>query len=142
MPTPERDTAAAMPQENVEIIGRLYRAMDARDLRGIEELAHAEAEWIPDSRMGQGPIRGRANVINFFEERAEMFGELRTEVERLSEVDDRVLAFIRVSGRGGISGAGFEIRIAHLWTVRDGVVVRGEGYGDRSQALEAAGLRE
>ena len=81
-------------------------------------------------------------MIRFFTERADMFGEIHTEVERLEAVDDTVLAFIRVSGRGEASGAGFDIRIGHLWTLRDGVVVRGEGYGDRGAALEAAGLND
>jgi ketosteroid isomerase-like protein len=80
--------------------------------------------------------------MRFFTERAEMFDELRTEPERFWEKDDRVVVFLRVTGRGGESGAGFEIRVGHLWTVRQGVVVRGEGYGDRSEALEAAGLKE
>ncbi len=33
----------------------------------------------------------------------------------------------------------------HFWTlctVRDGKIVRGEGFTDRAEALEAAGLRE
>jgi ketosteroid isomerase-like protein len=51
-----------------------------------------------------------------------------------------VLAFIRVSGAGVSSGAGFEIRIAHLWALTDGQVVRGEGFGDRGEAAEAAGV--
>ena len=53
-----------------------------------------------------------------------------------------MLVFVRVSGSGAGSGPGFDIRIAHLWTLSDGVVVRGEGYGDRDEALEAAGLSE
>jgi ketosteroid isomerase-like protein len=131
-----------MSEGNLELIRRLYRAMDARDVEAAAELADPEVEWIPDKRVGEPPIRGRDEVIRFFEERAEMFGEIRTEIERLSDVDDKVLAFIHVTGSGVSSGAGFDIRIAHLWTLRDGVVVRGEGYGDRDQALEAAGVTE
>jgi ketosteroid isomerase-like protein len=131
-----------MSQENVEIVRRLYSAMNARDLEAIAELVHPEAEWIPDSRVGEPPVRGRENVINFFTDLAEMFDELRTEVERCCAKDERVLVFVRVTGRGKASDAAFEIRIGHLWTVRDGVVVRGEGYGDRGEALEAAGLSE
>ena len=131
-----------MSEENVEIVRRLYKAMDARDVEAAAELAHPDAEWIPDSRVGQGPIRGRENIIQFFTDRAEMFDEFRTEAERFWETDDRVLAFVRVTGSGGASGATFDIRIGHLWTVRDGVVVRGEGYGNRDEALEAAGLSE
>jgi hypothetical protein len=40
------------------------------------------------------------------------------------------------------AGADVDIRIAHPWTLRDGLVVRGEGYGDRREALEAAGVDE
>ena len=49
---------------------------------------------------------------------------------------------LRVSGRGQASGAGFEIRVAHLWTLRDGVAIRGEGFGNRAEALKAAGIAE
>jgi ketosteroid isomerase-like protein len=129
-------------EENLEIVRLLYRAMDARDLEAIAELVHPDAEWIPDSRVGEGPVRGRENVIRFFADRAEMFDGIRTELERFWETDDKVLVFVRLTGRGRASGARFDVRIGHLWTLRDGAVVRGEGYGDRTEALEAAGLKE
>ena len=40
------------------------------------------------------------------------------------DADDKVLAFVRVTGVGRARGAEFDIRIAHLWTLRDGLVVR------------------
>jgi ketosteroid isomerase-like protein len=129
-----------MAHENLTIVRRLYRAMDVRDLEVIAELVDPDAEWIPDSRVGQGPVRGRENIIQFYTERAEVFDEVRTELEHFWETDDKVLVFVRVTGRGQASGAGFDIRIGHLWTLHDGAVVRGEGYGDRDEALEAAGL--
>jgi ketosteroid isomerase-like protein len=131
-----------MSQENVEIVRRLYGTMNDRDVRAATELVHPDAEWIPDRRVGQGPIRGRDNVIQFFTDRAEMFDEFRQEPERCWETDDKVLVFVRVTGHGGVSGVGVDIRIGHLWTLRDGVAVRGEGYGNRDEALEAAGLSE
>jgi ketosteroid isomerase-like protein len=129
-------------QENLEIVRRLYQAMNARDVGGAAELIHPDAEWVPDSRVAEGPVRGRENVIRFFVDRAEMFDQLFVEIERSWEKDDIVLVFLRVAGRGEASGAEFEIRIGHLWTVRDGLVVRGEGYGDRNEALGAAGMSE
>jgi ketosteroid isomerase-like protein len=71
-----------------------------------------------------------------------MFRELRMEVERTWDWDDQVLVFVRQSGRGSASGAGFEIRIAHLWTLRDGKLIRCQAFGDRDEALDAAGLEE
>jgi ketosteroid isomerase-like protein len=46
-----------MSQENVEIVRRLYRAMDARDLEAFTELAHPEVEWIPDTLEAAGLSR-------------------------------------------------------------------------------------
>ena len=129
-----------MAEENVEVVLALYRAMNDLDPQGAADFTHSEVEWIPDSRVGEGKIQGRESVLRFFVDRAEMFDEYHVEVERCWEKDDHVLAFIRVTGSGQGSGAQFDIRIGHLWTLQGGVVVRGEGYGDRSQALQAAGI--
>ena len=131
-----------MSQENVEIVRAAYAAMDARDVRRVDELARSDIEWIPDPRVGEGPIRGRDKVIEFFTDRASVFGEIDLEVEQVWDREDQVLVFLRVTGSGSASGAGFEIRIAHLWTLRDRMLVRGQGFGDREEALEAAGLSE
>jgi uncharacterized protein len=131
-----------MWQENVDMVRRLYRAMDARDAETFAELTHPALEWVPDKRVGEGPVRGRENVIRFFSDRAEMFEDLQTEIERVWGTGDQVLVFVRVTGSGTGSGAGFDIRIAHLWTLADGLVIRGEGHGNRDEALEAARLPE
>lgn len=130
-----------MPEGSEEIVRRLYEAMDAGDLQAARELIHPEAEWIPDRRVGEGPVRGRESIFRFFSDRAEMFSGMRTEIERHWVADDGVLVFLRVRGHGGASGAGFDVRIGHLWKVLDGVVVRGEGYGDRGEARDAARLQ-
>ena len=131
-----------MSRETVERVRTLYQAMNDRDPEAAAELMHPDVEWVPDRRVGTGPVRGRERVVRFFEDRAEMFERVVEEIERLFETDDRVLVFLRVEGRGESSGAEFEIRIAHLWTLRDGLLVRGEGYGDRDEALAAAGLSD
>ena len=127
-----------MSEQNLEVIRSLYRAIDAKDIEAAAELADSDLEWVPDPRVGEERVRGREEVIRFFEDRARMFGEIRTEIERLWGSGDKVLAFIRVSGSGQSSGAAFDIRIAHLWTLSGGRLVRGEGFGDREEALEAA----
>ena len=126
----------------LKTVEQAYDAMNARDPARVSELLHPDAEWIPDSRVGESAIRGRENMLRFFMDRREMFGELHNEIERCWELGDRVLVFLRVSGRGQASGAGFEIRIAHLWTLRDGLAIRGEGFGNRTEALKAAGIEE
>jgi ketosteroid isomerase-like protein len=131
-----------MAQEDIGVIERLYLAMDERDADTFRKLTHPELEWVPDQRIGEGAVQGRDNVLAWFRDRAEMFEDMRTEVEQLRETTGGVLAFIRVTGMGSRSGAGFDIRIAHLWTIAEGVVVRGAGYGDRGEALKTAGLSD
>jgi ketosteroid isomerase-like protein len=131
-----------MSQENLDVVRRLYQAMNARDLDGITDLADPDVEWIPDKRVGVGPVRGLENVAEFFTDRAEVFEQVEAETERFFDRDDKVLVFLRIAGSGRASGAEFEIRIAHLWTLRDGRLVRGEGYGNRDAALAAAGLEK
>jgi uncharacterized protein len=129
-----------MSEENLEVVRRAYGAMDTRDIETLIELWDPSVEWIPDESIGEPPVRGREHVIRYFEERAEMFGEIKTEIEEQWDAGDEVLAFIHVTGSGVSSGAGFDVRVAHLWTLRDGVLVRGEGFEDRDEALEAAGV--
>jgi uncharacterized protein len=66
---------------------------------------------------------------------------LKVEAERFFDVDDeRVLVFVRATAEGERSGTPVEMRDAHEFTIRDGVVVRWKVYADRVAALEAAGL--
>jgi hypothetical protein len=60
------------------------------------------------------------------------------------DAGDRVVAFVRYSGRGresGIEIAGMGTD-AQVWTLRNGKALRVELYGGTSDALEAAGLSE
>jgi len=62
---------------------------------------------------------------------------LTIEAERLIESGDRVLALVRWKGRGKGSGVEMEAPGAHLWTFREGLVVRYEVYRDRDEARAA-----
>jgi ketosteroid isomerase-like protein len=62
------------------------------------------------------------------------------EPEELIDAGDQVVAFVRVHGRGKGSGAAVDARIAQVWTIRSERAIRLEYYGDRTEALKAAGL--
>ena len=46
-----------MSAENIQSIVRLYRAMNDRDPEAITDVVHPAAEWVPDARVGEGPVR-------------------------------------------------------------------------------------
>jgi ketosteroid isomerase-like protein len=48
---------------------------------------------------------------------------------------------VRQRARGGASGVELEIRIGHLWTVRDGKIARLDVFAARDDALRALDAR-
>jgi ketosteroid isomerase-like protein len=62
---------------------------------------------------------------------------LRIEADDFVESGSRILVLVRWKGRGKGSGVEMEASGAHLWTFRDGLVVRFDVYRDRDEATEA-----
>ena len=62
---------------------------------------------------------------------------LTIDAEEMIESGDRILVLVRWKGRGKGSGIEMEAGGAHLWTFRDGLVVRYEVYRDRDEARAA-----
>jgi ketosteroid isomerase-like protein len=85
--------------------------------------------------------RGRQGVRQFFETISEGFQVTVELGEMIEAPGDRVLAVERWNNRGrqGIE-LGFEV--IDVYAFRDGLIVRVDGYRDKAQAFEAAGLRE
>src|SRR6266545_2705094 len=132
-----------MSEENVEIVRRMYEAIGRDDWEGAFRDVHPDAEWETDPRVpNAGIYRGREEIQRFFEDQAAPFEESAIEPEEFFAQGDHVVAFVRVRRRPKGSTAEVEYRIGTLWTVRNGEIVRGQGFAERQKALEAAGLRE
>jgi ketosteroid isomerase-like protein len=56
------------------------------------------------------------------------------------ELGDRVLCFTTFIAKTSPGGVAFTQDEPHLWTLRDGEIVRLEWFHDRREALEAVGL--
>jgi hypothetical protein len=129
-----------MSQENVELIRRFYAEPDPWGPFAAWVAPDAEFDFTAIYPDG-GILRGIEEVRRFRDDVP--WGRLHFEPERFIEVDDeRVLVFVRAVGIGKLSGVTGEARVAHEFTVRDDLLVRFKVYGDRDEALEAAGLRE
>ena len=138
-----------MSEENIELVRRSFEAFN----RGEVEAVISGGFWSPEivwdaspSRIpGLGVYRGYDEVRSFFKEdwfQAFPFEEWEIEVDQLIDSGDQVIAMSRQRGRGKTSGAAAELELAQIITLRDGEILRIENYLDRTEALEAAGLRE
>jgi ketosteroid isomerase-like protein len=134
-----------MSQENVEIVRRTVEAI----LRGDWEQA---AQLIDPVAEGHGTVGGlsEGEVLrgvtqfrqSFEQEDAEAWDERRLQAEEFIDAGDRVVVLVREFRRGRGSGIELETDTAAVFEVRDGRVVRIQGYMDRAEALEAAGLSD
>ena len=71
------------------------------------------------------------------------FEAYRVEIDEVIYADEgRVVDVVRDGGR--VKGTDAEVwnRFFHVWTFRDGRIVRPSNHTDRDRALEAAGLSE
>jgi ketosteroid isomerase-like protein len=88
-------------------------------------------------------LRGRPEVIAFFEQYRDGWIDVVYELLELIEVPDgRVVALVRQSGRGRQSGVPIVIHFYELCTIRDGKARKIEVFRRRADALQAAGLGE
>jgi ketosteroid isomerase-like protein len=133
-----------MSQENVEIVKRASESLERRDWRGMTDTFDPNVELHGTvGGLEEGKIlRGLSEIIQAFEtENDEVWDEHRIEPQKFIDAGDRVVVLQREYQRSK-SGAELVIDTASILDLRDGRIVRIQGYMDPAEALEAAGLSE
>ena len=128
---------------DVATLEALYEAINRADLDGILEVQAEDVEWhgpptFPDL---PGPHRGHDGVRAYAASITDAWEEFSVRAERFVDLGDRVLVLTRERGRGRLSGIEVQSQpTAHLWTLRDGFVVRFQVFWEREEGLQAAGV--
>ena len=131
--------------ENLDLVRSILAAWEQADFRSVA-WAHPQIEYIllggPEPGKWDGLAAMTASVRSFMS----AWEDYGITAEDLRELDDeRVLALVRLSGRGKTSGleiADTHAQGAEVWHVRDGTVTRLVMYWDRDHALADLGLKE
>ena len=133
-----------MSQENVDLVRRVFRGFNDRDLDVMLASFTDDVEW----RLIGGfadlmgtEFRGRDALRRWSTDWIENLG-VRAELETVLEVKDQVVVVARTVGAGGASGAPATTRGAQVYTFRDGQISAVDNYYDATEALEAVGLSE
>jgi ketosteroid isomerase-like protein len=131
-----------MSQENVDVIRAVIEAINRND--GEAAIQRMDPGIRFDHRLGalQGNVVGHDGVRALFADFVEHFDSWRIYCEDIRNLGDRVLALGTVRATGKESGAETELPFTVVAGIKDGLVTDYTDYGDRDQALEAAGLEE
>jgi ketosteroid isomerase-like protein len=133
-----------MSQEQLDSLRRLAAAFGRRDFdRAV--LGFAEDVELRPAVEGidiDTLVRGRVELRGFWEQISEAWETITFELTKVREAPrERVVAFERwhVSGRDGLE---LDFELITVYTFRGALIVRIDGFRDKAEALEAAGLAE
>ena len=133
-----------MSQENVEVVGQLVHAFYQRNLAAMKPLLDPGIEWKPGgpAAVERDVYQGREQVSNGFVATWEAWDLFHLEPSEVRDLGDSIVWLVRSRMRGGASHVELNQKFAVHFLVRDGKVVRMEGFLEWQKALEAAGLSD
>jgi ketosteroid isomerase-like protein len=134
-----------MSEANVELVRDFIAAGQRQDWQRAAELLDPDVEQHGTvGGLEEGQVyRGLAAMIREYESvDLEAWAERRLEPREFLHVDDLVVVLLHEYRRGRDSGVELEDDTAVVVTVRDGRIVRIQGYMDQDAALQAAGLSD
>lgn len=128
-----------MAQDRLEVVRDIYEAFGSGDMEKVAALIE-RTEWHEADGMPYAGCYRRSDEV--FQN---VFGRIAADVEGFSARpdellpagDDRVLGVGRYRGKG--RGGELDVAFAHLWTVRDGEIVKFVQYADTHKYREAVG---
>jgi ketosteroid isomerase-like protein len=114
-------------QTNVDLIRGIYEAFSRGDIAAVLGVIDPKAELsfeAPADIPWAGMRYGREGWAAFFQAIGENLDEMSVSMEPFAAQGDRVVSLGRYQGRVKRTGRRIDSPLVHLWTVRDGMVVR------------------
>jgi ketosteroid isomerase-like protein len=132
---------------NTQLLLTAYDAWNRDDCDAWLRLLHPDVEIHTSGAFPDlSPLyRGHERAKKFWQQMREPWESFRIEVERLEELDDRVIGAIRFRATGVDSGVEVDMRFASAIRVRDGVateLVNGRTAEDAREAIGQLPVRD
>jgi ketosteroid isomerase-like protein len=131
-------------QDNIAFIRRLYAAFGEGDVQTILDNVAEGVEWVmhgPDAIPYAGTRSGKQQVREFFRIIGDTTTGGKVTPGQFVARGDAVCSTARYTGAARNTGTAFDVPVAHLFTLRDGKVVRWEGYSDTARLAQAYAVK-
>ena len=132
-----------MSEENVRLVERAIAAINARDIEGYLACCTEDVKLeTPVAAVG-GVYEGIVGIKRFFTDIEDAGPDFRIELDGVEEVDSkRVIAFMRTSSTGRVSGIRLVAPQTNVYDLIDGKISHIRIFLDGEEALKAVGLEE
>jgi ketosteroid isomerase-like protein len=123
-----------MPENNLEVVREIYRAF--AEHRFPAEYLAEEFTWeTHPEQPGAGKHEGHEAVRKYFRDWVGGWHQVESEVERLVDRGEQVVALIHGRYRLSPDGPPIEGSYAHIWTLRDGQAIHARASGRSEEEL-------
>jgi ketosteroid isomerase-like protein len=136
------DDTATDTATNLEVVKRCYATWSRGDLDAFVTHYTENVEVRPylGRSLGASTYHGHAGLRQWYADANEEWEHLDVTPEEFSEGEDVVVVGLRAVGVGKGSHIEVDAHIWHVIELADGKVYRLRGFGDRGEALRAAGI--
>jgi ketosteroid isomerase-like protein len=127
-------------QENIKVVQDAYAAFGRNDVPGLLNHMTEDIDWQmfgPQELPTGGPRKGKPEVSRFFKEVGETWNFEKFEPRQFIAQGDMVVALGFYSGTAKSNGRTFGSEFAHVFTVRNGKVVKFREYTDTANLVGA-----
>jgi ketosteroid isomerase-like protein len=126
-----------MSEENVNVVRACYDAFLSGDFPAVLERMDPRIEWADQESLPWGGVhRGHEEFGAHMQGFAGHFEEFRVEPQEFLDAGERVVVKARFAGR---AAGEFDVGVVYIWELRDGKIMRVEGYTDSARVLDALG---
>jgi ketosteroid isomerase-like protein len=132
-----------MPTRAEEAARRFAETITSGDRPAALAVCHPEIEFESMLELTGGRYLGHAGINRYFDDVQSAWEDWHVVVEQVVEgPDGRVAIVMTMRARGKGSGVSLESRTAHIWTLRDGMLVHNQLFREPDRALEALAAGE
>jgi uncharacterized protein len=127
----------------IRLLRDAYGAFNRGDIAGAVQELDPHIEWTePASFPGGGTYHGREGVSQYLTQSRSGWAEGRSEPEKFLVSGNRVVVFVHARIRMKESSDWHEVRLADVYTFRDGRPIGMRAFADRRDALDWVGIRD
>jgi uncharacterized protein len=131
---------ATQLKQTISALRGAYAAFNRGDIEAALEPLDAQIEWSePAAFPGGGTYHGHDGVRRYLTQSREAWAEGTSEPEEFISAGNRIVVFVHARVRAKGSSEWQDVRLADVYTMRNGKAIQMRAFADRTEALRWVG---